>query len=39
MVLSSLFFACKREEFPDWGMELLEELKTGFEEKLKEMLD
>lgn len=39
MVLSSLFFACKREEFPDWGMELLEELKTGFEEKIKEMLD
>ena len=39
MVLSSLFFACKREEFPDWGNELLEELKNGFNEKLEKMLN
>lgn len=38
MVLSSLFFACKREEFPDWGKELLEELKTGFDEKIKKLV-
>ncbi len=38
MVLSSLFFACKREEFPDWGKELLEELKTGFDEKIKKLI-
>ena len=38
MVLSSLFFACKREEFPDWGRELLEELKTGFDEKIKKLV-
>ncbi|MBQ6876925.1 MAG: hypothetical protein IJO22_00805 [Oscillospiraceae bacterium] len=38
MVLSSLFFACKREEFPDWGNELLEELENGFEDKLNILL-
>ena len=38
MVLSSLFFACKREEFPDWGRKLLEELKTGFDEKIEKLV-
>lgn len=38
MVLSSLFFACKREEFPDWGRKLLGELKTEFDEKIKKLV-
>ena len=36
-VLSSLVFACKREEFPDWGNKLLEQIKNGFEEKLNNL--
>ena len=38
MVLVSLFFACKREEFPDWGTELLEELKSGYIKKIEALL-
>lgn len=38
MILSSLYFACKREDFPDWGVELLEELKNGYSKKLKRLL-
>lgn len=37
-VLSSLFFACEREEFPEWGNEILGQLKNGFEEKITAML-
>lgn len=38
MVLVSLFFACKREEFPDWGAELLEELKGDYIKKIEALL-
>ena len=38
MVLVSLFFACKREECPDWGTELLEELKSGYIKKIEALL-
>ena len=38
MVLVSLFFACKREEFPEWAKELIDMLENGFEEKLKALL-
>ena len=39
-VLSSLYFACIREEFPDWGEELLDELRSsGYTEKLKKFIE
>ena len=38
-VLSSLYFACEREEFPDWGTELLEQLENGFDKKLKALTE
>lgn len=38
-VLSSLVFACRRKEFPDWGKELIEQLQNGFEEKLNKLLE
>lgn len=38
-VLSSLYFASIREEFPDWGNELLDELcSPGYTEKLKKLI-
>ncbi|MBE6900169.1 MAG: hypothetical protein E7479_05830 [Ruminococcaceae bacterium] len=39
MVLSSLFFACKREEFPDWGKPILEEFKSGYINKIKSLIE
>lgn len=38
MVLVSLFFACRREFFPDWGEELLEELKGSYINKIEALL-
>jgi len=38
-VLVSLYLASKKEHFPSWGNELLSELGSGFEEKVKLLLD
>ncbi len=37
--LSSLYLACMKEEFPDWGNELLEQLENGYDEKLAAVLE
>lgn len=38
-VLVSLYFASKRDIFPSWGNELLDELRGGFEAKLCAMME
>lgn len=38
MVLSSLYLACCKEVFPDWGKELVEKLKHGYSDKLDMVL-
>lgn len=37
-VLSSLYLACKKEVFPDWGKELIDQLEAGFEEKINRLI-